>query len=35
VGWIDVGEDDDTWWAVVKTAVYFQVAQNVGNFLVN
>jgi len=32
---IVVDEDNDRWWAVVKTVMNFHVAQNGGNLLVN
>jgi len=35
VDWIDVDEDNDSWWALVKTVMNFHVVQNMGSFLVN
>jgi len=33
VGWIDLAEDRDRWWAVVNELMNFRVPENVKNFL--
>jgi hypothetical protein len=32
VGWIDLAEDRDRWWAVVNVSMNLRVPENVGDF---
>jgi len=31
--WVDLVQDRDKWWALTNVVRYFQVPQNMGNFL--